>query len=129
MADAATEALVNRIVTEVSENVVSQLGKRMDDHDARLDELADTVRLAAASVTATIQRLLDTANPPGVRPPVLDAACAADPAAGTQRVTVDVHGRAVTEYVRPGDDPAAVWADMCAAVAMHAHTEARSCRN
>lgn len=113
---AAIEAIADRVVEQIISRVTEYVDRHHDEQAQEIAELATTVRLAAAGVTKMIEQL-SASRPPGDQPPaVLDAACAADPADGPQRVELDVHGRHVVEYVTPGDDPSAVWADTCAAV-------------
>ena len=129
MPNAINEAMVELIVARVSETVITQIGKRLEDHEARLDELTATARLSTAAVTGMLERL--TTDPPGGDgpPAAITAACTGHPDTGPQRVTVDVAGRTVTEYVHPGSDPAQVWADMRAAVTTAQPQEAGAWRN
>jgi hypothetical protein len=104
---------------------------RLTGQGQRLDELAATVRVAAATVTKMVADLAEQQpHPPRPgaalpRPKALDDACAA--AAEDDRpqsIQVEVHGRTVTQYVAPGTDPAQVWDDLCATISDRARAVA-----
>jgi outer membrane murein-binding lipoprotein Lpp len=121
-------ATIERIATREAKQIKDQVSAEVAELKAQVAELAASLRAATATVTMMIEAIGESgAQPPGTRPPVpifrpdaVDRACAADPAAGPQRITVDVFGRRLTEDVTPGSDPAQVWADMCTAVSVHA---------
>jgi hypothetical protein len=128
------EAIAIRVAERVIAEVTAALNTRFEvalaeiqaehgDHDERLDKLAATVRVAAATVTKMVSDLAaDPPQPPAPatplpHPAVLDAACAAAADKdGPQSVRVEVHGRLVTQYVAPCTDPAQVWRDLCSTI-------------
>ncbi|WP_433465744.1 hypothetical protein [Spirillospora sp. CA-128828] len=125
--------MTERVITEVTAHLSAKIDKDFADvhtllgkQDRRLDELTSTVRVAAATVTDMVAGLADVATGPPTpgaslpRPEALDDACKAASAGHPQKVEVDVYGRAVTQYVQPGDDPAQIWDDMCATITRHA---------
>jgi hypothetical protein len=123
---AEVTAAVNAKVDHALAEIYAQHGDhdaRLTGQDQRLDELAATVRVAAATVTKMVADLAsDPPRPPSPgaplpRPATLDAACAAAADRdGPQSVRVEVYGRVVTQYVAPRTDPARAWRDLCATI-------------
>ena len=125
VADVADVATIERISARNVEQIIEQLTNQIEGLERRVTDLAAALRVATVTVTSMLEGIAaaTAARPLLGRPPVIDAACAADPAAGAQNVEVDVFGRTVVERVLPGSDPAVVWADLCTAVAGHAERQ------
>lgn len=131
--------MTERVIAEVTaylsakiDRAFAEMEDRLRGQDGRLDELASTVRVAAATVTKMVADLAEeeptrppTPGAPLPRPAALDAACeAAADENGPRIVQVEVYGRTVTQQVGPSSDPAQVWNDLCSTIRDHSEVVA-----
>lgn len=116
--DAAMERFRKQIVDEVTEQVAALIAAQFKEQSEEFRERHHRLEgeLDLHQAISRIPRNAPVAGDLPPRPPAIDVACAADPDAGPQKVTVLVHGRRVKRRITPGSDPAAVWESFCRTV-------------